>query len=158
MRTSCSRLLWLAPVLLTSAVGCSSWFQRPPDIQGTSADVRTAPGDYDGYRVFRPKSMLPCNAVAVVVGSGSRRAVDTEPDALDTSEALERWKSTVLDPVVKREIRSFVGISLRGCARQDTQVTMRLRDWGEVDAAIRVIGRELKRGGWMAPGVVLCGH
>ena len=149
MSASCSRLVLLAPVLLTSAVGCSSWFQRPPDIQGTSADVRTAPGDYDGYRVFRPKTKWPCNPVAVVVGSGSRRAVDTEPDAPDTSEALERWKTTVLDPLVKREIRSLMGISLRGCARPDTQVTVRLSDWGEVDTAIRVIGRELKRGDWM---------
>lgn len=126
--------------LLTLLAGCSD--EQGVRVQGSPSNVKTAPGEYDGYEVFA-ECQLPSVAYGVR-GTGSRWYHDAAPGAPERINAL--WElGDAFEPTL-RSVQSLDGIGVGTSCTLDAGVSVQMSDWREVDVVLERAGQFLSEG------------
>jgi hypothetical protein len=143
----CSALLSLT-CCASRQVRSSSWPSAQPQVLGVPADMRTLPGTYDGYEVFRSceDGAGEYLSLIAVIGTGSVE-FPFLAKGFDSNGNLDRD----LKEQFRREAEAAAGAFIHGtgfgvpCRGAKLAFHMDLADWRQVDAVIDGLGKWLRQ-------------
>ena len=114
-------------------------------VQGSPADVRTAAGVYDGYRVVRRCPLSPNDPRVGVVGTGTRCLEGLCDGYVERIQAAARFSAQIRAELPHR--LSLDGFGARCTPGERMAIQLYVYDWRSVDEVIRHVGEHLRGDG-----------